>query len=198
MSSRSTARRSTTPSPTPQRFAALPPSKEWDPLTSEELQVCSHLSGCAWPEQNFGDIPVDLLVCFVRGYAHEANWAGETRRLLADALRWRSKERADSAIASGPPARRVQWEAAWPSGPIGHDREGRAVVVDRIGQIIPRSCADFDEDAFLQHALYSKEAARTYCRALSHKGGRRVYKVVQIVDLAGFGMQHTGGEMLKR
>ena len=93
--------------------------------------MCSHLSGCSWPEQNFGDIPVDLLVCFVRGYAHEANWAGETRRLLADALRWRSKERADSAIASGPPARRVQWEAAWPSGPIGHDREGRAVVVDR-------------------------------------------------------------------
>ena len=91
-----------------------------------------------------------------------------------------------------------RWEAAWPSGPIGHDREGRAVVVDRIGQIIPRSCADFDEEAFLQHALYSKEAARTYCRALSHKGGRRVYKVVQIVDLAGFGMQHTGGEMLKR
>ena len=49
----------------------------------------------------------------------------------------------------------------------------------------------------MSQCIYNKEATRSLCRELSHGSGKRLYKVIIILDLAGFGLQHGNRAFLQ-
>ena len=59
---------------------------EWEPLQKDELEVVRSIKG--WLGSEFGDLPVDLLVSFVRGYAYHPEWARASFAYLERGLRW--------------------------------------------------------------------------------------------------------------
>ena len=66
---------------------------ESEPLQEDELEVVRSIKGWLGPE--FGEVPADLLVCFVRGYAYHPEWARASFAYLDRGLRWRKEVGAD-------------------------------------------------------------------------------------------------------
>ena len=76
-------------------------------------------------------------------------------------------------------------------GPIGFDCDGHPVVLDRLSFIPPAELiAHFDAEAFLQQQLYNLECLGAFKRAAGLRYGKRLYKAVHIVDMAGLSMAH--------
>jgi len=97
-----------------------------------------------------------------------------------------------------PPPGQPEFEQIYQAGPVGHDAEGRAVVLERVGRI-PAGvlCATYNEDSIVPHGVFVKEATRALCRDLSERAQRRLYKVVVVIDFKGVGTQHTSTEFLR-
>ena len=173
---------------------------EWDCLTPAEFAVCKAVREQLGAEA-FEALPLDTLVCFVRGYAHEKDWHASCIEHLTATLAWRAEPAVAAVIANldrdQPPPRRADFEAAFQAGPVGRDRDGHAVILERLGSILAREfCSAWPVGAFMEQCIYNKEATRTLCRELSHSGGRRVYKVAVILDLTGLCMQHVSRAFL--
>ena len=171
---------------------------EWDALTPAELGCLRAVREQLGPAA-FDEVPLDVLVCFVRGSVDEKDWAATTASHLRDTLQWRAESTfCASANLEAPPSGRAAFEAAFQAGPVGHDRDGRAIIVERLGRVAPRDfCTAWPSAAFMSHCIYNKEATRSLCRELSHGNGRRLYKVVVILDLAGLGLQHGSRAFLQ-
>jgi hypothetical protein len=169
---------------------------EWEPLQKDELEVVRSIKG--WLGSEFGDLPVDLLVSFVRGYAYHPEWARASFAYLERGLRWR-KEVAADYLAIRPermPPRRAEYEALVQAGPIGFDADGHPVILDRFGACQPaKLLAAFDQQAFILQQAFSRECLRAYAEANCTRRKRRLYKTVQVVDLEGFGWAHTDKRM---
>jgi len=165
---------------------------EWDALSSAELSCLRAVRERLGPAA-FDAVPSDELVCFVRGSADEKDWVAATTAHLRETLAWRSTDSVSAASnLEAPPTGRAAFEAAFQAGPVGRDRDGRAIIVERLGRIAARDfCSAWPAGAFMSQCIYNKEATRSLCRELSHGGGRRLYKVIIILDLAGFGLQHS-------
>ena len=52
-------------------------------------------------------------------------------------------------------------------------------------------------DDFLRCQIFNKEVLRRYVASVSMEKEKRMYKVVNVVDLNGFGMAHTKGVMIQ-
>ena len=194
--------------PAGERPKTIPPSSlEWSPLTEEELGVMVRLQKwCRHPESTgmrFEEIPFDLLVAFVRGYAYRPDWPNASFAYLNRAYAWRREERVDGPptlfMRTGEemPVRRALFESYCQVGPIGWDALGHPVVLQRMCETPPDVLfADFDEAAVFQHFTYNREAQRAYCIAASAKSGKRVYKCVMVIDMVGLSFAHMSKQML--
>ena len=175
-------------------FAA---NKEWAMLKPDELQVVRRIK--TWLGNTaFSKLPRDLLVCFVRGYAYRADWAEASYAYLDQCLRWRDGMSADVIALQSEllPPKREMFESIVQAGPIGFDREGHPVIVDRVGATDPgRLLPNFDQDAFMRQQCYNRECLRAYATANCLRREKRLYKVVQVVDLKGLGWAHTDSRM---
>ena len=60
---------------------------EWDCLTPAEFAVCKSVREQLGAEA-FEALPLDTLVCFVRGYAHEKDWHASCIEHLTATLAW--------------------------------------------------------------------------------------------------------------
>jgi hypothetical protein len=169
---------------------------EWEPLQEDELKVVRSIKGWLGPE--FGELPVDLLVSFVRGYAYHPEWARASFAYLERGLLWR-KEVAADLLAIRPermPAKRAEFESLVQAGPIGFDADGHPVILDRFGACQPaKLLAAFDQESFILQQAFSRECLRAYAQANCTRRKRRLYKTVQVVDLQGFGWGHTDKRM---
>ena len=114
---------------------------EWDCLTSAEFGVCKAVRERLGAEA-FEAVPLDTLVCFVRGYAHEQDWHASCIEHLQSTLAWRAEPAVATVIANLdrelPPPRRADFEAAFQAGPVGRDRDGHAIILERLGGILAR------------------------------------------------------------
>ena len=90
---------------------------EWEPLQEDELEVVRSIKGWLGPE--FSELPVDLLVSFVRGYAYHPEWARASFAYLERGLLWRKKVTADLLVIQPQrmPPNRAQFEALVQAGP---------------------------------------------------------------------------------
>ena len=156
---------------------------EWEPLTADELRVIEQISAWLGPEAR--RLPYDTLVTR-RGYRRVD---GPRRGAYLDRCssgggRWTARA---SSTRRRPTARMERYCAA---GPIGFDADGHVVEYQGIGNCPP--------DELLQHftrrsssATRATRASACGCtRAPTRRRGRRLYKVVSVLDLAGFGMGH--------
>ena len=135
---------------------------EWDCLTPAELAVCKSVRERMGAEA-FEAIALDTLVCFVRGYAKERDWHASCHEHLSKTLAWRAEPAVANVIANLdlelPPPRRADFEAAFQAGPVGHDRDGHALILERIGGILAREfCTAWPVGAFMEQCIYNKEA----------------------------------------
>ena len=114
---------------------------EWDCLTSAEFGVCKAVRERLGAEA-FEAVPLDTLVCFVRGYAHEQDWHASCIEHLQSTLAWRAEPAVATVIANLdrelPPPRRADFEAAFQAGPVGRDRDGHEIILERLGGILAR------------------------------------------------------------
>ncbi|EOD10649.1 hypothetical protein EMIHUDRAFT_452613 [Emiliania huxleyi CCMP1516] len=161
------------------------PACEWALLSPPELEVAQKVR--AWlGEARFATTPRDLLVTFIRGYAYRADWAECAFVFLERALGWR-EEVGVGRLVRDPPLDRALFEEVCPSGPVGFDRDGHVVLCERIGQT---------DESYIQHQAYTREVARLYNAANSKAKGRRLYKVVYVLDLRGMGVAHLNKRLL--
>ena len=172
------------------------PRADWSPLTTEELRVAAKLREWLGGAE-FDALPRDILVQFVRGYSYRDDWHDATGAYLGACLAWRKGHAADSVLLAPPPAGHELFEECLRSGVIGEDREGRPVVIDCIGRIpAAKLVANFDEAAYMRHQIYNREALRLYSSANSRKRGKRIYKAVGVLDLAGLSLAHSDPKIL--
>jgi len=135
------------------------PENEWGLLSPAELAVARKVRSWLGAER-FSEVPCDLLVTFIRGYAYRTDWAESTYVYLERALSWRRELGIDNILLNEPPNRRL-FEEVCPAGPVGYDAEGHLVICERLGQTdVARLFANFDEDTYIMHSAFSREAVR--------------------------------------
>mmetsp|Transcript_25783 Transcript_25783/g.71089 ORF Transcript_25783/g.71089 Transcript_25783/m.71089 type:complete len:439 (-) Transcript_25783:319-1635(-) len=164
-------------------------ANEWDLLSPDELRVLRRAREWLGSEL-FSQAPLDLLVTFARGYAYCNDWAEASTAHLEHALKWRAEMNANTVVASGLPNREL-FEKMCQNGPIGHDSHGHLVILERLGRVnVGQLLQAFDEESYIRHQLFSREAVRMINTAKSLRTGKRVYKVVVVIDLDGLSMSH--------
>ena len=124
-------------------------------------------------------------------HRYRSDW-GEAAFAFLDRQRvWRDTEMCCAALLDAPPAERALWETYVQAGPIGFDAHGHVVYLDRTGMIPAKEMlGHFDEDAFLRHMTFSREALRAYTTANCAERRKRLYKAVAVLDLKGFKLDH--------
>uniref|UniRef100_A0A7S0JEH8 CRAL-TRIO domain-containing protein n=1 Tax=Calcidiscus leptoporus TaxID=127549 RepID=A0A7S0JEH8_9EUKA len=172
-------------------------AEECLPFCDEEMEIVRKLYQWLGGER-VHQTPRDLLACFVRGYAYRADWAEASCAFLDRALTWRAQCGADQMCMQEPPPRRSLFESLVRSAPIGFDKEGHPLILERFGAVEPaKLLSSFDEASFLRHQTYSREASRLYAAANSARRRKRLYKSVAVVDMRGLSMSHVNRQMLK-
>ena len=164
--------------------------EEWDPFTEAELEVAAQIA--TWLGADEWDrLPLDILACFVRGYAYRTDWADAAFAYLHRQIIWRYEEMRCGALLDAPPPERQRWESLLQAGPIGFARHGHVVYLERTGAIPTKDLlGEFDEETFLKHLTFSREALRAYTTANCAERKKRLYKAIAVLDLKGFRMEH--------
>lgn len=198
ISSGSPARRPTEetllPEPKDKRSGATL-AEEWDDLDADELEVLRKVRGWLGAEA-FERVPLDLLVTFTRGYAYRADRADASFVFLERALKWRAETAADRIVLQQLPNREL-FEELCPSAPMGHDKHGHTVIIERLGRVqVKELFRHFDEETYIRHQAFSREAVRLISTANSLRLGRRIYKVVVVLDLEGLSVAHVGQKFI--
>ena len=185
---------------------APPRPAEWAPLTEEELDVIQKLQGwCKHPQSSgtpFEEIPLDLVVSFVRGYRYRPDWPNAAFAYLDRAFRWRRAEGIDAPhpVMMRPTERlpdRAVFEKIFQCAPVGWDADGHPVLLERFCQSMPEKIfGAFSQDGLMEQLTFNRECQRAYCTAASARTGNRVFKCVVIVDLTGLCMAHTSKRMI--
>ena len=76
--------------------------EEWDPFTEAELEVAAQIA--TWLGADEWDrLPLDILACFVRGYAYRTDWADAAFAYLHRQIIWRYEEMAAVCRLDAPP-----------------------------------------------------------------------------------------------
>jgi len=179
------------------KHAGVVPAAEWEPLSDGELEVVRAIRG--WlGEETAAACPRDLLVTFTRGYAYRPDWSQASFVFLERALAWREEMGAGSICFGAPPARRELFEELCPSGLIGHDSLGHLVVLERFGRVrVTELLKAFSEEEYLRQQAFSREAVRLLSTANSTRLGRRLYKVVVVIDVEGLSLSHVGPRFVR-
>ena len=173
------------------KVKAFTPASEWEPLLNGEVAVLATVREWLGGER-FDAVPYDLLMCFLRGYAYRQDWAETVYVELSEALDWRDRHAASSALAH-PPPHRARFEDLNESGPIGHDQEGHIIELVKLGRLkVAELFKHFDVEDILPHIVYSAEAKRACNLANSKARRKRIYKVVTVIDCAGLSSSVMG------
>jgi len=86
-----------------------------------------------------------------------------------------------------------------PSGPIGVDKYGHLVVLDRTFKAkVDDLLSKFTDEEFIRHMAARREAMRAMTTLLCAKNQKRVYKAILVVDLDGLSFGHVAGSNGKR
>ena len=157
--------------------------EEWDPFTEAELEVAAQIA--TWLGADEWDrLPLDILACFVRGYAYRTDWADAAFAYLHRQIIWRYEEMRCGVLLDAPPPERQRWESLLQAGPIGFDRHGHVVYLERTGAIPTKDLlGEFDEETFLKHLTFSREALRAYTTANCAERKKRLYKAIAVLQL---------------
>jgi len=177
--------------------------QEWDAFNSEELKVLRQVK--AWMSDTpglFDRVSADALACYVRGYAPLVNWVDHVYARMNAMLKWRMEERIDTVLTDDAwvsPDLMAIFDEALPCGPIGYDEHGHAVCLETPGAsstLLNKLFQAMDADTFVKCQIYNKEVLRHYVASLSVRQQKRLYKVVNVVDLSGFGKAHMSSTMM--
>jgi hypothetical protein len=181
------------------------PAVEWEDLSPAELRCAAAVRrwlGYEGFRRLLGSY--DILVLFVRGYAYREDWHAACFVFLERALLWRQSERCDALIAPGGSedapqmsfeafagGRLTEFNAMHPAGIIGQDESGRLVTLDLLcATPSATSLAAFTDEEYLRHMVARREACRALCAASAERLGRRLYKVIAVIDVAGMSLAH--------
>jgi hypothetical protein len=184
-------------------------SGESELLSEAELDTLCEMKGWldADGEERYRKLPHDLLISFMRGYAYRTDWAAAAYAYFERALTWRVTIGADATVplalrtgdADGLPPRRALFESQMQCGPIGVDAHGHPVVLEREFVCSPTDILEsFDFATFIRHMAFNRECLRAWCGRASEKEGKRLYKSVLVMDLAGLSFAHSTPKFVER
>lgn len=171
-------------------------SDEWAPYNEVERAILGKLREWLGPAR-FAAVPQDTLACFVRGYAYRPDAAAASFVYLDRMLKWREGYGQNAVLAGAggfaqfTGARRTQFDTALPGGYLGRDALGHPVVLDRFCNIpVKQFLGEWTDEEYFQQMVARREGVRAAANANSHELGKRVYKIVSVVDLHGLGFAH--------
>ena len=100
-------------------------------------------------------------------------------------------------LLDAPPPERQRWESLLQAGPIGFDRHGHVVYLERTGAIPTKDLlGEFDEETFLKHPRsLAKRCAYTTANCAERKHG---CTAIAVLDLKGFRMEHLVMDLIKK
>jgi len=135
-------------------------------------------------------------------YAPLVNWADHVYTRLDAMLRWREAEQIHSALTDEewilPEAARL-FAQVLPCGPIGFDPHGHPVCLETPGSssaLLGQLFEHMTYETFLRCQIYNKEVMRHYVASVSLAKQKRLYKVINVVDLSGFGSTHLKSTLM--
>lgn len=169
---------------------------EWEPFSEAEMATIGKIA--PWlGSKRFRAVPYDTLAAFLRGYSYRQDWPEASFVYLDRMLKWRSTYGQDVVLSrpngfdefAGP--RRAEFDRALPAGCLGRDVHGHPVVFDRFCQLpVKRFLGEWTDEEFFRQMVARREGVRAVAADSSFTNGKRVYKVIAVVDLHGLGWAH--------
>jgi hypothetical protein len=156
----------------------------------------------------FENLPPDVWVGFIKAYAGEKPRLATTRKHLENLLVLKQKYpklHSEEALRA-PPATRGEFEVVYQVGPVGKDKHGAGVVLERVGAVqAKRLCKLVASDKaagehsaeMLANTLYNREAFNAYNRELSRLCGSPKRRSWCILDVKGLGLSHMSPDFLR-
>jgi len=147
-------------------------------------------------EKRLGDLKVPtetMMIQFIRGYSYDEKWADKVVEMLTKTLQWRKEKNVDT-ICDKKLDKRDEFKATWTTVISGRDPMGHLVQVDRLGKIDPSGLLKkfTVEEVQAQHTCNQELRGKMVEEHLKTTG-KRIYKMVSILDLDGVGMGHMSG-----
>jgi len=102
---------------------------------------------------------------------------------------WRKTNEVDGQYARPPPMERLL-KLAVPQELHGHDRGGRPVLIQKIGQMHLSTFIKFDPEIVNQCHIHQMEMLMKACEENSQRFRKRVTQVTIVVDAKGLGLSH--------
>jgi len=140
------------------------------------------------------EVPTEtMFIQFIRGYAYEEKWADKVVEMITKALDWRKAQNVNTICDTKLP-KRDEFKATWTTVISGRDPLGHLIQVDRLGKIDPGSLLKkfTVEEVQAQHTVNQELRGKIVEEHLTMTG-KRIYKMVSVLDLDGVGMGHLGG-----
>ncbi len=173
------------------------PALEWAPYSDAELSIAAYIHKFLGARA-FEGVPYDLLLAYIRGHAYREDSRAVSYVYLERTLKWRRADDVDSILAAEGVSgyerftrARAEFDGMMPSGIIGKDGDGHLVILDRpFAAPCKQLMGVVSDDEFVQHMVARREVCRAAIAAHAAKIGRRVYKVVAVIDVGGLGLAH--------
>jgi hypothetical protein len=175
-------------------MAAAPHASDLDieaaPLNEKDAATLAELRR-QLGAQTIDALPESMVVRFVRGYSSEKEPVKETVERVREVLKFRATHGVDH-ILDHLPRKLALFKKLWHFGIYGRDKLGHPIYVERIGMIEPSTLLENFKLEDIEHFhVYMMEAL---CRLKENHSaliGRRMYKHLVIMDLAGLGLKHV-------
>ncbi|GAB5368107.1 hypothetical protein AAMO2058_001289700 [Amorphochlora amoebiformis] len=144
------------------------------------------------------DIDDTYVLQFIRGYRDEkkGNPKEVTMQKFAAMLKLRKEFKLNNILQRRPRGYET-YNRICKLGFLGCTKEGRPVYYERIGLYEPRDLTKLGFDRIRECHLRMQEEMRRLKQIISSRLGYRMYKHVVVLDLAGFGMKHMAGDIVK-
>jgi len=135
-----------------------------------------------------------MIVRFIRGYASEPDRIQATIQHLQETIKWREEVKAEQLRTAELPKTEI-FRKLWPSALHGLCKQGRPVLVERIGQIDASGLEKhFSFDDMTRFHIQAMERLVYRKDELSQQYGRLMYRHIAVLDLNGLGTHHISSK----
>ena len=181
------------PPPASEERPKLASRPEAEPLNAAEQRVADAVRA-ELDAEALALLPANTVTRFVRAFAWEGDWQAAVLENLGRHLRWREELDLDSVMRAPSPQMLSQyqlWRQLWRFDMYTTDALGHPVSVQRIGQMdFAKVLSSFPPADAMANIARDIDLQNRVLGPLSRRLGRRIYKTVTILDMAGVGREH--------
>ena len=159
---------------------------ETQPLDAQEIEIVQALWSAVKNDTDVSQLSTNDIVRYVRAFVNDDEPTTMAIERLKATLAWRREINFTKLVQDRGPPRHARYNELLPLTKYGHDEHGHPVVGSRLcEQDLEKLAVEFSVEDVAGHEAVRNNTCMCVCDAAQEKHGRRVYKVVMVIDLAG-------------